>query len=406
MVDEVWFWAGGTLPPMNPPDLIPHPVAAAAHPDPYPYYAQLRAGQALAYDEQLRLWVASRAEVVMEVLSHPALRVRPPAEPVPRAIAGTPAGELFSQLVRMNDGPLHAAHKPVLQRALAGVKLDEAHRLALQVAAGIDDANASLDDFCLAMPVSAVAALLGFDAAQLPALARWTHDFVACLSPLSTEAQLQAASAAASELLRRFERLMESPRPGSLLAAVIDEARQAPAAQRRVLLCNLVGFLSQTCEATAGLLGNSIVALRREPGLHQDLLAGKSRAADIVAEVARHDPSVQNTRRFVTQPTTVAGTQLAAGEAILVLLASAHRDPALNPDPDRFDLARAERRLLGFGHGAHACPGQALAQAIAAAGLQALCGTRLRTPDALPASWRYRPSANGRMPVFSFEARG
>ncbi len=380
---------------MNPQDPIPHPVAAAAHPDPYPYYAQLRAGPPLAYDEQLRLWVASRAEVVMEVLGHPALRVRPSAEPVPRAIVGTPAGELFSQLVRMNDGPLHAVHRPVLQRALAGVKLDEAHRLALQVAAGID--TASLEDFCLAMPVSAVAALLGFDEAQLPALARWTRDFVACLSPLSNEAQLQAASVAANELLQRFELTMEAPRESSLLAAVVDEARQAPAMQRRVLLCNLVGFLSQTCEATAGLVGNSIVALRREPGLHESFLAGQAQAADIVAEVARHDPSVQNTRRFVAEPTTVAGTQLATGDAILVLLASAHRDPALNPDPDRFELARANRRLLGFGHGPHACPGQALAQTIAASALETLRGGSAAT---LPLRWHYRASVNSRLPVF------
>ncbi|HSV80642.1 MAG TPA: cytochrome P450, partial [Ramlibacter sp.] len=314
------------------------PIAAVTHPDPYPYYAQLRAGPPLVYDERLRLWVASRAEVVMQVLAHPALRVRPPAEPVPRAIAGTPAGELFSRLVRMNDGPLHAVHRPVLQRALAGLDLGAAHGLALEVAAGLQ--AESLDDWCLAMPVSAVAALLGFDAAQWPALARWTRDFVACLSPLSTKGQLDEASSAALELLKRFEDMMEAPRTGSLLATVCADARQSSDVERRVLLSNLVGLLSQTCESTAGLLGNAIVALSREPGLHAALLAGQAAAADIVAEVARHDPSVQNTRRFVAEPLTIAGTQLAAGDAILVVLGAAHRDPSLNPDPDRFDLAR------------------------------------------------------------------
>lgn len=370
------------------------PIAAVTHPDPYPYYAQLRAGPPLAFDERPGLWVASRAEVVMQVLAHPALRVRPPAEAVPRAIAGTPAGELFSQLVRMNDGPLHAAHRPVLQRALAGLDLGAAHGLALEVAAGLR--AQSLDDWCLAMPVSAVAALLGFDAAQWPALVRWTRDFVACLSPLSTQEQLDAASMAPLELLPRFEALMEAPRPGSLVAAVCSEVRQAAGAiERRVLLSNLVGLLSQTCESTAGLLGNAVVALTRESGLHAALLAGHASAADIVAEVARHDPSVQNTRRFVAEPATVAGTPLAAGDAILVVLGAAHRDPSLNPDPDRFDLARTERRLLGFGHGPHACPGQALALAIAAAGL----ATLLRRFE-LPVQWRYRSSVNGRMPVF------
>ena len=366
------------------------PIAAVTHPDPYPYYAQLRAGPPLVYDERLRLWVASRAEVVMQVLAQPSLRVRPPAEPVPRAISGTPAGELFSRLVRMNDGPLHAVHRPVLQRALARLDLGVAHGLALEVAAGLQ--AESLDDWCLAMPVSAVAALLGFDAAQWPALARWTRDFVACLSPLSTQGQLDEASSAALALLQRFETMMEAPRTGSLLATVCSEARQSGDVERRVLLSNLVGLLSQTCESTAGLLGNAIVALSREPGLHAALQAGQASPDDIVAEVARHDPSVQNTRRFVAEPVTVAGTQLAAGDAILVVLGAAHRDPSLNPDPDRFDLARPERRLLGFGHGPHACPGQALAQAIASAGLA------MRPTTAT--QWHYRPSVNGRMPVF------
>lgn len=375
-------------------------IAAATHRDPYPFYARLRAGPPLAFDPVLRLWVAARTDVVLAALAHPALRVRPPAEPVPGAIAGTPAGELFGQLVRMNDGPVHAVHRPVLQRGLAGLDLAQARATAQQVASGIDTQD--LDAWCLAMPASAVAALLGFEAAQLPAMARWTRDFVACLSPLSNLGQLKGASAAALELLDRIEAQAQSPRPGSLLAAVLALAAAQPQAQRRTVLCNLAGLLSQTCEATAGLLANAVVALRREPGLHAALARGAATAQAIVAEVARHDSSVQNTRRFVPggDPVALAGTQLEPGDAVLVLLASAMRDTALPAEPDRFDLARGHRHLLGFGHGPHACPGMALAQCIAAAGLEALCSTQLATERSLPAQWRYRPSVNGRLPVF------
>jgi len=374
-------------------------IAAATHADPYPYYARLREGTPLVRDEKLGLWVASRADVVMQVLSDSRLRVRPVAEPVPRAIAGLPAGELFSQLIRMNDGPLHAVHRPVLQRGLGSLDLRAAHSLAGEVA---DDLQAdTLDDWCLAMPVSAIAALLGFHSAQWPALARWTRDFVACLSPLSTADQLQGASQAARELLHRFEALMASPRPGSLLQGIREQAETSPAVQQRVLLCNLIGLLSQTCDATAGLLGNAIVALQREAGLHAAMARGQAKAQDIVAEVARHDSPVQNTRRFVPEAMELAGTPLQPGDAILVLLACAQRDPVLHADPDRFDLSRSERHLLGFGHGPHACPGMALAQTLAAAGLQSLCAHRLADAGALPDRWHYRPSVNGRLPVFS-----
>jgi len=375
------------------------PVSAATHADPYPYYAELRAGPPLVWNETLRAWVASRADTIEALLlAHGALRVRPAAEPVPRAILGSPAGEVFGHLVRMNDGTAHQAHRPALQRALAGLELDAVYSDALQVARDVP--AHPLSDALFSKPVRAVAHLLGFAGEALPQVDRWMRDFVACLSPLSSAGQLQAASVAAGELMGRFEILTAGtpPRHGSLLAGVVAES-DASAPLTRSLLANLVGLLSQTCDATAGLLGNSLIALMREPSLREAARTRDGLRA-VVEETARHDPSVQNTRRFCVEPLTIAGTKIAAGDAVLLVLAAANRDSAFNPDPDRFMLSRARRRMLGFGHGVHACPGQALACTLAAAGLEALLD---RAPD-LDAmrerGWSYRPSANARIPVF------
>lgn len=376
------------------------PVAAATHADPYPYYAALRDGPPLAWDEKLRLWVASRADVVEQVLqAHGALRVRPAAEPVPRAIVGSPAGEVFGHLVRMNDGAAHQAHRPVLQRALAGLDLNAVHASALQVAQRVQ--QQPLSDTLFSMPVQSVAHLLGFADDALPQVDRWMRDFVACLSPLSTPEQLRHASTAAGELMARFEVLAagNAPRHGTLLAAVLAEsAGDAPLS--RSLLANLAGLLSQTCDATAGLVGNSLIALMREPSLRPSTRTRDGLQA-IVEETARHDPSVHNTRRFAAEAVTIAGTTVAAGDTVLVLLASANRDPAFNPEPDRFMPVRARRRMLGFGHGMHACPGQALACTLAAASLHTLMLQRAPDLDAQRLrGWSYRPSVNGRIPVF------
>jgi len=378
---------------------IADPVAAATHADPYPFYAGLRAGPPLAWNERLHAWVASRADVIESLLlAHGALRVRPAAEPVPRAIVGSAAGEVFGHLVRMNDGAAHQAHRPALQRALAGLDLDAAHSAALQVARSVP--AQPLSDALFSMPVRAVAHLLGFDDDALPKVDGWMRDFVACLSPLSSADQLQGASVAANELMARFEALAAGapPRHGSLLAAVLAQT-DAGAPLSRALLANLVGLLSQTCDATAGLLGNSLIAVMREPSLRKAARTRDGLQA-VALETARHDPSVQNTRRFAVEPITIAGTTLAAGDVVLLVLAAANRDPAFNPDPDRFVLVRARRRMLGFGHGLHACPGQALACTLAAAGLEALL-SRAPDLDAMRVrGWSYRPSANARIPVF------
>jgi cytochrome P450 len=72
--------------------------------------------------------------------------------------------------------------------------------------------------------------------------------------------------------------------------------------------------------------------------------------------------------------------------------------PAANPSPDRFDVARKDRRIFTFGAGGHACPGEALAATIAAAGV----GEALRRGvdlDALAEEVSYYPSANVRIPI-------
>ncbi|HYP83546.1 cytochrome P450 [Variovorax sp.] len=381
-------------------------LAAVTHPDPYPFYSRLRAGPPLVYEPRLRLWIASRADVVHAALMHAALRVRPETQPVPPAIAGQPAGALFGRLVRMNDGPAHDALKPLLRDALAGVDEDAARQAAAEAAAALQAEALGLNDWCVALPVCAVASLLGFAPHQWPALWRATRGFVAALSPLSTAAQLQAASESATRLLGCFDAGARDGAgcPASPLAHLLEQARIAPGEARQALLANLAGLLSQTCEATAGLLGNGFVALSREPGLYRGFTTGRIGADAIMAEVARHDPSTQNTRRFVTSGddrVELAGTALRAGDTVLLVLAAASRDPVLWPEPDRFVVDRPARALPGFGHGQHACPGQKLALWIAGAALALWRdGRHHPPPGSPPVLAHYRPSLNLRLPVF------
>ena len=246
-----------------------------------------------------------------------------------------------------------------------------------------------------------VADLLGFGEAELPQVALWMADFVACLSPLSTEAQLAAAGDAAGALLAWFSTLARSASssPQSALAKVQHEAGQAGWNDAKALLANMVGLLSQTCEATAGLVGNSIVALATQPVLLETVSHQPGKLLQMVSEVSRHDPSIHTTRRFVTEATQVAGVFLRPGDVIVAVLAAASRDPLCNPCPDEFLIARTDRYLPGFGHGAHQCPGQALACVIAASALSALL-TSGKLPATMPREWRYRASVNARIPVF------
>lgn len=382
-----------------------HILAASAHRNPYPYYASLVAGPALVFDAPRKLWVASSVAGVKAMLGNPACYVRPTAEPVPAAIVGSAAGEVFGHLVRMNEGVRHDVPKLALQRFLAGVDLGRVQTrteaLARAQAGQGPLHGAALSRWAFEVPVMTVADMLGFAEDELPQVARWMAEFVACLSPVSTPAQLAASADAASALLARFAELVRNANanPGSALAHLQHEAVQVGWHDSGALLANAVGLLSQTYEATAGLIGNSIVALATQPGLLEVMDREPGKLLQMINEVSRFDPSIHNTRRFVAEATQVAGVSLQPGDVVLLVLAAAGRDPLCNARPDEFLLDRPDRDVPGFGRGPHQCPGQALACQVAAAAIKTLLIPG-QLQEVSSFNWHYRPSMNARIPVF------
>jgi cytochrome P450 len=352
------------------------PIAAVTHPDPWPYYRQLRETQALYFDAGLQLWVASSQAVIAEALHHPALTVRPPGEAVPAALQGTVAGEVFARLVRMTDGAFHAVHKPAVVQAVRRWRLDDVTAASARSAAELAprlDANALLGR----LPVQTMARLLGVPDSELDATCSQVQAFVRGIAPGAAETAVALASEAAQ----------------ALMAQGSDQGLDAVQAANRIAL------MQQSLDATAGLLGHTALMLTRRPELAA--VADRSLAAmrGFVAEVERHQAPIQNTRRFAAQALLLAGQPVEMGQGVLLLLASGNRDEALNPQADTFDPQRGNCRSLGFGEGAHACPGAAIAiETVAACARQIRAGGQFGQYFGRLAG--FRPLGNARIPVF------
>lgn len=380
------------------------PIAAVTHPDPYPYYATLVARPGIERDATLGMWIAARAAHVTAALTSDLLRVRPASEPVPAALVGSMAGDVFSRLVRMNDG---AGHAPMKTAAAATLDALDATRVAeeagrcgqvLSEELAPHTAPGRVVDFAFRLPVYVVARLLGIPGDALASTATWTGDFVRCLAPGATPEHLARGAEAAGRLRDLFRgRLAAS---GDGLLPRLASAAKAAGRDDDAIAANGIGFLSQAYEATAGLIGNTLVALGRHAQLRDQLQADPGHLRAVVREVVRFDSPVQNTRRFVARDGVVAGRPMQAGDAVLVVLAAANRDPDVNPHPERFDMFRAERHAFTFGVGAHACPGEELATTIAQIGVERLLAAGV-DPAALADTVTYRPSVNIRIPVFA-----
>nr|MDT0666016.1 cytochrome P450 [Micromonospora sp. DSM 115978] len=131
------------------------------------------------------------------------------------------------------------------------------------------------------------------------------------------------------------------------------------------MLATLVVLLVAGHETTVNLIGNMFLALMRHPDQYAALCADHDLAGPAVDELMRFDGPVHLTTRVGTRDVEVSGHPFAEGEGVVILLASANRDPRVYRDPDRLDLGRyagraAVPRHLGFGLGHHYCIGSPL----------------------------------------------
>lgn len=113
--------------------------------------------------------------------------------------------------------------------------------------------------------------------------------------------------------------------------------------------------------------------------------------------------------RITTAPVTLGGVEIPAQEPVLFAFGAGNRDPAQFPDPDRFDISRADGGHLAFGHGIHFCLGAPLARLeaeIAFTTLLAGCPDLALAVDPAQLEWRHSRSLRAlkHLPV-TFSAR-
>jgi len=82
-----------------------------------------------------------------------------------------------------------------------------------------------------------------------------------------------------------------------------------------------------------------------------------------IEEVLRFSPPVVKFRRTATQDAEIGGHPIKKGDKIYLSYPAANRDPAVFPEPHRFDIQRANAaKHLAFATGPHVCLGARLAR--------------------------------------------
>ncbi len=99
------------------------------------------------------------------------------------------------------------------------------------------------------------------------------------------------------------------------------------------------------------------------PDVRRKLAADPSLIDAFIDESLRHGGPPQRLFRIATQDVEVAGRMIREGEWVALFFAAANHDPAMFPEPEKFDIERPNlNKQLTFGVGIHHCLGSALAR--------------------------------------------
>lgn len=122
------------------------------------------------------------------------------------------------------------------------------------------------------------------------------------------------------------------------------------------------GGQNEPRDAIAGLAW----ALLTHPEEKAKVLSGAVDWRQAFEEYARWISPIGMSPRRVAQDAERFGVRFERDEMVFFMFGAANRDPAVFPDPDRFDLSRDASAHVAFGAGPHFCAGAAASRALIA----------------------------------------
>ncbi len=328
----------------------------------------LRAHAPLAWNATKGFWAVSRHADVSEVSSDPARfcsakgilveEIGVTYESPPTMMhADPPEHTRYRKLARpgFTNAVVRGLEPMVRQRT--GALLDE---LAAKATGGEPvDITAHL---AVPLPIQLIASLLGLPAGDEERLFRWSEASIPGATDWSDEERMGLLGEMTVELLALAAQRRAEPRDDvvSMLAAYEEDGESLTDDELGMFLVQLLVAGNET---TRNAISGGLVALAEHPEQHVRLADDPGLVPSAVEEVLRWTTPVTSFMRTAVADTTLAGVDVAAGDPLLLLYASANRDEAeFGPTASTFDVGRTPNHHVALGHGPHFCLGAALAR--------------------------------------------
>jgi cytochrome P450 len=349
--------------------------------DPYPILADLRERDPIHHDTQFNRFIFTRHDDIADILRNPDYWSDPR-----KGIEGGFSQEYLGRgdeepSMLLMDDPGHRRLRNLVRHPFTPRAVERwrgrAREIANRVIAELDDGEFDLiARVANPIPTVVIAELLGVDPDQHAQFKLWSDASIkVAFSPVNDPADVAAADDAFEALTRFFLDEIERRRshPGKdLMSSMVgaEESGDRLTEDEIVSQCTLLLLAGNL--TTTDLIGNGVKALLDHPDELAKLRARPDLMKNAVEEVLRYDTPVTNSGRIANEDIEIDGIKIGQGESLSVSLAAANRDPAIYPDPNRFDIERRDTHHQAFGGGNHFCLGAHLARLEAAETFSAL----------------------------------
>jgi len=276
-------------------------------------------------------------------------------------------------IVRDTFAPRYIAQ---LEPRVEAVAAELLHRLALRDTADL------VADYALPLPLTLISEILGVPERDRLRFRRWVTSLLALSTSSGPDLRLLLKLPGILAMMRFLRRLIAErhihPRD-DLMSQLAGANEDGDRLSDDELLAMVVILLIAGYETTVNLIATGILLLLRNPGQLADLRAHPDKVGPAIEEILRlATPIDVATERYTREDVEIAGVTILKGALVLVGIASANVDAARFSDPERLDLARADKRHLSFGLGPHYCLGAPLARLEGRVAISALLN---RFPD-------------------------
>lgn len=335
--------------------------------DPYPFYAELRATEPVAWVPAVNLWMATRWVDVEAVAKDEATFTA--------VVESSPVDRCFGQpTIITTDGPVHRelrrATDPKYRPAQVNDYIDQlvrpvAEECADAVAREASEADAVelLASYFEPISTLSLARSMGFVDVEVATLRRWFRGLSQGATNFECDPVKQAEGDATADEIRGcahalFERVAASP-DDSALSHMLHAAM--PTGQTRpvellmpTVLVTLLGGMQEPGHGAGSVLTGLLTHTDQLAAVRDEPSTMIMRAVD---EGLRWVAPIGTQTRQTTRDVEIGGVVVPAGQAIAAVVASACHDETRVSHPERFDVFRDDGDHAAFGFGSHYCSG-------------------------------------------------